>query len=150
MMPAPGRTTAALLLAATMVACGGEQPSSSTATTPPAPAQVIPGVESPDAGGQVIKVEMMTDEQGVNKFVPADITAKKGDVLRFTLVTGVHNVDFVADSNPPGVTLPAVGMMLQAPGQTYDIKVTWTGGTYYFHCDPHALLGMIGHVTVTS
>jgi plastocyanin len=34
------------------------------------------------------------------------------------------------------------------PGQTYDFKVLLEPGTYYFQCDPHALLGMKGHVKV--
>jgi plastocyanin len=38
--------------------------------------------------------------------------------------------------------------MLQAPGQTEDVKVIWDPGTYYFQCDPHVLLGMIGHLVV--
>ncbi|MGQ0649373.1 MAG: hypothetical protein ACT4P7_17610, partial [Gemmatimonadaceae bacterium] len=83
-----------ILLIAFLAACAGEKPA--PAATQPAP-QATTGVETPDPGGQVIKVEMMTDDQGNNKFVPDHIVAKKGDVLRFTLVTGVHNVDFVAD-----------------------------------------------------
>ena len=32
--------------------------------------------------------------------------------------------------------------MLQLAGQTYDVKVTFPKGKYYFQCDPHAALGM--------
>ena len=42
----------------------------------------------------------------------------------------------------------AAGDMMQLPGQTYDVKVTWAPGTYYYQCDPHALLGMKGHLKV--
>jgi plastocyanin len=39
--------------------------------------------------------------------------------------------------------------MLQLPGQTHDVLVDLPAGkSYYFHCDPHALLGMIGQLTV--
>ena len=143
-----GRTPvaiASLLMLSALLACskGGEPAKTDSAVTPPA----ATGVETPDAGGQVIKVEANTDETGANKFTPNEIEAKKGDVLRFTLVSGVHNVNFVADSNK-GATMPAAAPMLQAPGQTFDVKVTWAAGRYYFQCDPHALLGMIGHVTV--
>jgi plastocyanin len=37
---------------------------------------------------------------------------------------------------------------LQLPDQTYDLLVSLAPGKYYFQCDPHALLGMIGHVEV--
>jgi plastocyanin len=38
--------------------------------------------------------------------------------------------------------------MLQLPGQTVDIPVTFEKGKYYFQCDPHAALGMRGHLEV--
>ena len=133
-----------------VLACGGgEQPASDTATaTPPPSSPSTSGAQTPDAGRKVITVEMTTDEKGVNKFTPADFEAHRGDVLRFTLVTGVHNVHFLADSNPPGIALPPASALLQLPGQTVDIKVTWSPGKYYFQCDPHALLGMIGRLEV--
>lgn len=96
----------------------------------------------------MITIEMTTDEKGVNKFTPSNFEAHRGDVLRFTLVAGVHNVHFLADSNPPGVALPSASDLLQLPGQTFDVKVTWPEGKYYFQCDPHALLGMIGRLEV--
>ena len=137
-------------LACFVFACGGgEQPASDTATaTPPPSSPSTSGAQTPDAGRKVITIEMTTDEKGVNKFSPADFEAHRGDVLRFTLVTGVHNVHFLADSNPPGITLPPASALLQLPGQTVDIKVTWSPGKYYFQCDPHALLGMIGRLEV--
>jgi plastocyanin len=69
-------------------------------------------------------------------------------VLRFTLQVGVHNVNFLPDSNPGRQNLPKVSDMLQLPGQTHDIKLDFGTGRFYFQCDPHALLGMIGHVKV--
>ncbi|MEW5916753.1 MAG: plastocyanin/azurin family copper-binding protein, partial [Gemmatimonadota bacterium] len=72
----------------------------------------------------------------------------QGDVIRFTLVSGVHNANFLPDSNPGRQNLPAASPLLQVPGQTYDIAVNFPPGRYYFQCDPHALLGMIGRVQV--
>ena len=37
---------------------------------------------------------------------------------------------------------------LQLPGQTVDVRVTFGPGRYYFQCDPHALLGMVGELEV--
>jgi plastocyanin len=145
---------AALAALVTLAACGGaEQPSSAEQAGQPSAAtgaaRAPAGEQTPDAGGQVIKVDMLTDEQGNNVFRPADVTAKKGDVVRFTLVSGVHNVHFVADSNRGAAGLPtAPGEMLQLPGQTVDVKVAAAPGRYFYQCDPHALLGMVGHVTV--
>jgi plastocyanin len=145
---------AALAAALTLAACGGakDQQSGSAADTTQAaapPAAAAAGEQTPDAGGQVVKVELATDEQGNNVFRPAEVTAKKGDVVRFTLVSGVHNVHFLADSSPNMQGLPsAPSDMLQLQGQTFDVKVGAAAGKYYFQCDPHALLGMKGHLTV--
>lgn len=148
-------TTAGMLF--TLSACGGDkgaadtaQSAASTATDASAGAAPSGGAQqlTPDAGGKVIDVQMLTDEQGNNKFDPAKFDAAKGDVIRYHLKTGVHNVHFLPDSNPGKVGLPAASELLQLPGQSHDVKVTWEPGTYYFQCDPHALLGMVGHVTV--
>ena len=142
---------AALAVASTFViACSsdkgatGEAP---TAGTAPA-ASTAGGEQVPDAGGQVITVKMLTDGTG-NRFEPATVEAKKGDVVRYVLESGVHNVHFLADSNPGRQGLPTTpGDYLQLPGQTYDVKVTWAPGSYFYQCDPHAALGMVGHVNV--
>jgi plastocyanin len=147
------RSTAALTLAALLAvaACSsGEQRGGDTAgagtTTPPAATPGAP--QTPDPGRSVITVEMVTDEQGNNIFRPAEVEARRGDVVRFTLVSGVHNVHFVADSNPGVQGLPPASALFQLPGQTYDLKVTFPKGEYYFQCDPHALLGMVGELEV--
>lgn len=145
------RSSLSLFLVATaataILACGGGgEKAADTTTAQPAPPPVA-GQLTPKEGHKVIKVELVTDDQGNNRFVPNDIEADDGDVLRFTLVVGVHNVHFVADSNK-SITTPPPSEMLQAPGQTHDVAVDWPKGRYYFQCDPHALLGMTGHVTV--
>ncbi|HSA57094.1 MAG TPA: plastocyanin/azurin family copper-binding protein [Gemmatimonadaceae bacterium] len=135
---------------ATLVACGGggEPATHQMPAGQPAAAPASGGPLTPVPGGEVIKIDMITDEQGNNRFVPAEFEAHVGDVLRFTLVTGVHNVHFVADSNRSASPLPPASPLLQLPGQTWDIAVGFAPGRYYFQCDPHALLGMIGHVKV--
>ena len=94
-------------------------------------------------------MQVETDAQGNNRFTPNRFEVHQGDVIRYTLVSGVHNVHFLPDSNPGAKGLPAQPSdLMQLPGQTLDVKVTWGPGHYYFQCDPHALLGMIGHVEV--
>ena len=109
-------------LALTLAACG----SAETAST-----------------GRVIEVKMVTDEKG-NSFEPGQVTARPGDVLRFTLVTGVHGVTIPAD----GSGRPASSALLDHPGQTHDVPVTFAPGTYTFRCDPHVALGMVGTLVV--
>ncbi len=141
--------TAAALFSLT-AACSGEKKGGIDEKTDAAVAATPSGsgVETPEAGHTVIAVKATTEADGTNHFVPNDITAEEGDVLRFTLGTGVHNVHFLPDSNSVKTGLPAATPMLQLPGQTYDIKVSMKGGKYYFQCDPHAALGMTGHLTV--
>ena len=134
-----------VVLALTLAACSGGPDASATESSPSATA-AAPDVPST---GTIITIEMITDGVG-NYFKPATIEAKQGDVLRYVLTSGVHNVNFVADSNPGATNLPPMSAMLQLPGQTVDVPVTFGPGRYFFQCDPHALLGMVGHVTVSG
>ena len=145
----------ALLAALTLTACGGqEQPagdSTPQTAAAPAPAATNMGENlTPDPGGKIIVVQMMTDDQGNNRYEPAEFEAHQGDVVRFTLKAGVHNANFLPDSNAIKTNLPPATPLLQLPGQTIDIKVTMPPGKYYFHCDPHALLGMKGKLEVEA
>ena len=156
LLKAAAVSTGALLgLLLTLVACGGsesarQQPSAqpSASATPAAQAPAATGPQTPDPGHRVITVEALTDDQGNNVFRPAQFEAHRGDVIRFTLKSGVHNVHFLPDSNPGKAALPPASDMLQMPGQTYDVKVSFEPGVYYFQCDPHALLGMKGRLKV--
>ena len=106
-----------------------------------------PSGETPAATGKVIQVEMWTDATG-NYFKPNKLEAHRGDVIRFVLKAGVHNVHFLPDSNTIKTGLPPASEMLQLPEQTYDLTVTMAEGDYYFQCDPHAALGMKGQLEV--
>lgn len=136
--------------AAVITACGGEKkaaPSETPTANAPAAAAAA-GPQTPDPGGQIIKVDLVSDGDG-NYFKPAEINAKRGDVVRFTLKVGVHNVHFLPDSNAGRTGYPqAASDFLQLPGQTYDVKVGFAPGTYFFQCDPHVALGMKGHLIV--
>jgi plastocyanin len=137
-----GAALATLLIAA---ACSekkepGEQSSTAPGATPAAAPDVKPT-------GKSITVELYSDEKG-NYFKPNDFEVHRGDKIVFTLVSGVHNVHFLPDSNPGKQGLPPAAEMLQLPGQTYELFVGLAPGHYYFQCDPHALLGMIGHLEV--
>jgi len=135
-------TVGATLFAA---ACGGTDsqaaPASSEATTATAQESVAPT-------GVVHEVGMVSGRGEI--FEPADITVQRGDVVRFKLISGVHNASFPANKNPGAVTLPAATPYLQAPGQTHDMVIDLPAGEYHYHCDPHAALGMVGTITVVD
>ncbi len=139
---------ASVLVAA---ACSGsEKPADNMANMPmPSATATINGPIEPKAGGKVIEITMTSDDKG-NYFTPNTIEANPGDVLRYKLTLGVHNVNFLADSNAGKTGLPPASALLQLPGQTHDIAVSFAEGTYYFQCDPHAALGMRGHLTVAA
>jgi plastocyanin len=125
-------------------ACGDKPPPPTPAA---APAPSVRGPIVPCATCKVITVKMITDDVG-NYFEPKSIEAHEGDVIRFTLQTGVHNVHFLPDSNPGRTNLPTASDLLQLPGQTHDVLLDFGAGRFYFQCDPHAALGMMGHVKV--
>jgi plastocyanin len=136
------------LLVALVAACSNGATDKPTEQSPGGTASPTPSAApSVQPTGKVIVIEMYTDEKG-NYFKPAKFEAHRGDLLRFTLKAGVHNVHFLADSNPGKTGLPPVSEFLQLPDQTWDYLVSLAPGHYYFQCDPHALLGMIGRLEV--
>ncbi|HEY6088625.1 MAG TPA: plastocyanin/azurin family copper-binding protein [Gemmatimonadaceae bacterium] len=138
--------TMAFLGVVTIAACskGERAPAADTAR---AGAPSASGAQAPAPGGRTIVIEAVSDEKG-NYFSPNKIEAHRGDLLRFTLKVGVHNVHFLPDSNSIKTGLPPASELLQLPGQTVDIPVSFEKGHYYFQCDPHAALGMKGHLEV--
>lgn len=139
------RSSTSILLAAALVACGGESKPSDSAPTANAPGPQASAAVTPT--GRVIEIGMTTDEKG-NVFTPGKLEAHRGDVLRFVLKSGVHNVHFLPDSNAGKSGLPAMSDFLQIPGQTWDLTVSLAPGHYYFQCDPHAALGMVARLEV--
>ena len=137
--------TATLAVLIALVACTGGEKTPSQTSKPETPTAAPTTSVKPT--GRVITVELYSDDKG-NYFKPADIEAHQGDVVRFTLKSGVHNVHFLPDSNPRAQGLPPASDFLQLPEQTFDYIVSLAKGHYYFQCDPHALLGMKGHLEV--
>jgi plastocyanin len=172
--------------AAVLGACGGEkQPATDTAAanaaatstaTPAAatPAATTPASGAPAAGtpaaagaatsapisGKTHEVKMIVDGSAY-KFVPADLTIKSGDGIKYVMVSGgPHNVNFLnvtdpavaaqLDANMPGSKMgPLNGPMLMQPNEAYTVSFAKVPpGKYDYQCVPHAALGMKGSVTV--
>jgi plastocyanin len=92
------------------------------------------------ANGRVIPIRLVTDEQG-NRFDPEVVEARRGDVLRFTLSSGVHSIRLVTAGG-------ASSALMQTPGEVLDVPLALAPGEYTFQCDPHVALGMVGRLTV--
>lgn len=134
----------ALLLTA---ACGGGDSSGSNESNAKTSSATQSSASSVKATGRVIEIKMISDEKG-ERYDPVEIEAHRGDVVRFVLVSGVHNTSFPADKNPAGVKLPSASEYLQMSGQKLDFVVDWPVGKYYYQCDAHVLMGMIGYIEV--
>jgi plastocyanin len=129
------------------------------AATPPAvsgPA-VTSGHPTP---GRTVDVRMVGDASGY-RFVPATVTIKSGDTVRWTNVAGgPHNVTFWSDSIPAGALTPLqTGMpqqmsplssqLLTAPNATYAVSFAGApAGKYAYYCMPHLALGMKATIVV--
>jgi plastocyanin len=145
-------------LLAVLAACGGDKPAANTpaadtttAAAAPAVAPAAAPAPAAPATGNVIEVHMVTSANGASgTFEPANVTAKKGDTVRFiTDGKTVHNVSFPAAENVGKAGLPTTpGAYLTTPNQSIDLVVGMEPGTYNFQCDPHATMGMKGTLTV--
>ncbi|MDQ3389102.1 MAG: plastocyanin/azurin family copper-binding protein [Gemmatimonadota bacterium] len=138
-------------------ACGGgEEPAPDAGETAAPTAAPASPATAPTTGasttGNVIEVVMTTTDAGASgTFEPATITARKGDVIRFVAEGGAaHNVSFPQADNPGKAGLPAPSPYITTAGQTWELPVTMNAGSYNFQCDPHAMMGMKGVLTVTE
>lgn len=104
--------------------------------------------------GQVVVVRML-DDGGSYRYEPAEITVKRGDIVRFEQAGAMpHNVEFVRNTAPDGADLDGawMGSFLIEKGETYDVVVDekFIDGTFDYLCSPHATMGMKGKITVAG
>ena len=167
--------------AAVLGACGGEKPpatdsaataAATPATTPaatPAPAAGAPATPAPSPTGAVTaapatgtthEVKMIGDASGY-KFVPAELTIKAGDAVKWVMTSGgPHNVAFqnVADpaskaqldANMGGAKMGELSSpMLMQPNEGYTVSFAKVApGKYDYQCTPHVAMNMKGSITV--
>lgn len=122
-----------------LVGCG--------ATTPaPAPAPTAEAITPPvtTEAKADFTVQMGTDT-GLLKFVPATITARPGQKIRWVMnKAGPHNAVF-----PTAEQLSQTKLLVK-PGDSYvtTIPANQAPGSYDFHCTPHKAAGMVGVLKV--
>jgi plastocyanin len=131
------------------------------ATTPAATAPAAGGIAAAPVTGTVHEVNMIGDAKGY-RFEPANITAKAGDGIKFTVVSGgPHNVAFdpatipaeskaQLDANMGADKMSELSSALKMnPGESLTVSLgNIKPGVYPFHCTPHLALGMKGQITV--
>ncbi|MCR4339118.1 MAG: plastocyanin/azurin family copper-binding protein [Gemmatimonadaceae bacterium] len=159
-----------LLGAAGMIAlaCGGADNTTTTTTgdTAAAAAATTP-TATPAAAGTLAPITgtthevRMVFENNEYKFVPANITVKAGDGIRWIMVSGApHNVAFDPATIPANVkpqlsaNMPNQISELSSPmlinlNETYTISfANIPAGSYNYHCTPHLAMNMRGVITV--
>lgn len=141
-------------------ACGGGD----AGTQDQAATDTTAAVEAPAATagtGTTHEVQMVL-EGTEYKYVPAQLTVKPGDVIRYVNVSGgPHNVAFWADSMPAGAESaisqamgetmgPLQGVLLVEPNAEYvlNLPATTPAGEYEIYCTPHLAMGMRQTLTV--
>lgn len=151
------------------LACGGaDNTNTATATgdTAAAAAATTPATTPTTAGttapitGTTHEVRMVF-ENNEYKYVPANITVKAGDGIRWIMVSGApHNVAFDPATIPANVksqlsaNMPnqisefSSPMMINA-NETYTMSfANIPAGTYPYFCTPHLAMNMRGVITV--
>jgi len=126
-----------------LVGCGATTPK--TATPEPAPVAQAPETAPATAAEKADFTVQMGTDTGLLKFVPATITARPGQKIRWVMnKAGPHNVIFsTAD------TLSQKKLLVK-PGDSYvtTIPADQAPGSYEFHCTPHKAAGMVGVLKV--
>ncbi len=130
--------------------------------TPPAPGQppAAGGGAAQPATGQTHTVRMVGDALGY-RFEPANITVKRGDAVKWLMVSGgPHNVAFQQDGIPAGAQTqlsanmanqqgPLSSPMMMNANEEYTVSFAGVpAGAYNYVCTPHLAMNMKGVVTV--
>ena len=82
-----------------------------------------------------------------NNFVPSSLNINLGDTVDFINTGGFHNVNGTLaafPNNPQGF-----GNSVSSSNWTYQFVFN-VAGSYNYHCDPHAGMGMVGTIIVSS
>ena len=156
-----------------IVACsGGDKKADSTAATTndtaAAPATQTTATTTGGAAGSttaaapitgtVHEVKMIGDGT-TYKFDPANVTIKQGDGIKWIMVSGgPHNVAFIdtpeaaehqLSANMQNQMKELTSPMMMTANETYTVSFAKVpAGTYNYHCEPHAAMGMKGSITV--
>ena len=150
-----------------IVACGGGEKKTETTTTTDTTASAATTTSTTTATssaamapitGKTHEVKMIGDGT-TYKFEPANIEVKQGDGVKFIMVSGgPHNVAFIdtpaaaqsqLSANMPNQMKELTSPMMMTANETYTVSfANVPAGTYNYHCEPHAAMGMKGSIKV--
>lgn len=151
------------------LACGGSDNTNAATTgdTAAAAAAATPATTTPAPAGTPAPISGTTHEvrmvleNNEYKFVPANLTIKAGDGVKWIMVSGgPHNAAFdVATvpaaaksqllANMPNQMSELAGPLLINPNETYTMSfANVPAGTYNYFCTPHLAMNMRGVITV--
>ena len=145
----------------THVAVDTTAASTATTTTPGTTTTPSGAVAAAPITGKTIEVKMIGDATGY-RFEPANFTVKRGDGVKFVVVSGPpHNVAFDPATIPPDVRTQldanmgtdkmgelSSGLKMN-PGESITVSFgNIKPGQYPYHCTPHLALNMKGVITV--
>jgi len=152
-----------------IVACSGgdknaQQTAATTNDTAAAPATTTTATTAGNTTaaapitGKTYEVKMIGDGT-TYKFDPANIEIKQGDAVKWIMVSGgPHNVAFIdtpaaaqaqLSANMPQQMKELTSPMMMTPNETYTVSFgNVPAGTYNYHCEPHAAMGMKGSIKV--
>lgn len=110
--------------------------------------------------GRIHEVRMLFDGARYY-FDPEALTVRRGDGVRWTMVSGApHNVQFLPSEIPEGAAAvlaenmprpdaPLTGPMLLSENEQYIVSfANVPRGTYGYICTPHQMVGMKGSIEV--
>ncbi|CAN5684341.1 hypothetical protein BH23GEM1_BH23GEM1_00790 [soil metagenome] len=158
-----------LLGAAGMIAlaCGGADNTNTATGDTAAAAAATTTAGTPAAAGTLAPITgtthevRMVFENNEYKYVPADITIRAGDGIRWIMVSGApHNVAFDPAgipasvkpqlmANMPNQISELSGPMMINANEAYTISfANVPAGTYDYFCTPHLAMNMRGKITV--
>jgi plastocyanin len=150
-----------------IVACGGGEKTETTTTTTDTAAATATTTATTTATssaamapitGKTYEVKMIGDGT-TYKFDPAETELKPGDGVKFIMVSGgPHNVAFLdtpaaaqaqLSANMPNQMKELTSPRMMTANETYTVSfANIPKGTYNFHCEPHAAMGMKGAIKV--
>ncbi|MBC8120373.1 MAG: plastocyanin [Gemmatimonadaceae bacterium] len=151
-----------------LVACGGgaenssseaPEPTAEAPATTPAPGDTAEApastetAQAPAAGSEADYEVKMGSDTGQLVFVPAQVTAKPGDTIKWIMnKAGPHNAVFDASKSANADAAKAMTQtkLLNKPGDSYitTVPAGAAAGSYSFNCTPHKAAGMVGVLTV--
>jgi plastocyanin len=158
------RPFAVLAAALALVACGQNARQKPTAKATPRPVPTVAATVNPAPSPSATATESESAAPSAtaapssaaakpnsvqatvaNRFVPAQLTVKKGTTVTWTADPGTFHS--AQSGTPP--TIDQSGPIHHAIGfTTFTVKFD-KPGTYKYFCEPHASLGMVGEIVVT-